>query len=459
MPAPEGRHTLVGTALPDGEPSPTLIFHKWQRYDCFVRESYLNHRGRSQDLKPFAQDETRHPYLVEVASRLQAAARERYPEWHRRFAAACDAVSAEAPVPATTAWRMMVGWATNPSLEVGLSLDPLYGFPFIPGSAVKGLLHRVAEEELLGAVPEPPPSDRPPSPPETLAGALVEARRMRALFGSLHLRPDIDEQPTSALVRLERWRDIARQGVRDAGTREAWRDLLPRLEAVTSDTATGGMVACFDAVPATDAFSPSSRQLLVVDVLTPHKDGNPNPISFLAVRDDAPFELRFRLAGWPAAKPRDDEEEERAEALAGWNRETVLPRLRAWLIRGLEEHGLGGKTSAGYGYLYESGRLPRPPKLLAEPPVEKSKRPDNDLPPAEREAVRRLPEDVDRGRAINYLDDALRGRPSPERSALVRRYVVLFPNDLAAWEVAKPPKLIRRARLLREALGDAEGGE
>lgn len=459
MPPPEGRHTLVGTGLPEGEPSPTLIFHKWQRYDRFVAESYVDRHGNQKSRPAFTQNESRYSFLTHIADRIQVAGQERYATWHHRFAAACAAVEAEAPVPATTGWRMVVGWATNPSLEVGLSLDPLYGFPFVPGSAVKGLLHRVAEEELLGSVPEPPPPGPSPSPPESLASALVEARRVRTLFGSLHLRPDSAEQPTSALVRLERWRDVARQGCATQPTREAWRDLLPRLEAVTSDAATGGMVTCFDAVPATDAFSPSSRQLLVVDVLTPHTGDDPNPISFLAVRDDAPFELRFRLAGWPAGKPRDDEEEERAEALAGWNREAVLSRLRGWLVRGLEEHGLGGKTSAGYGYLYESGRLPKPPKLLAEPPMEKPKRPEDDLPPAEREAVRRLPQDVDRDRAINYLDDALRGRPSPERAALARRYVELFPDDLAAWEVAKPPKLIRRARLLREALGDGKDGQ
>lgn len=457
MPRVEGRHTLIGTALPADGPSPTLLFHKWQRYDCFVPDHYLDHKGKPQDLEPFEQQETRLPFLEEVAKRAQEAGR-RYGEWHGRFDAACDRLGAEKPIVATTGWRMVVGWATNPALEVGLTLEPLYGFPYVPGSAVKGLLHRVAEEELLAAVPDPAEAAAGALPVE-LAEGLRRALRVRALFGSLHLRPGGEDQPVSALVRLEGWRAAARRAVRRDPSNDEWRRLLALLEVACADAATGALVTCFDAVPAVDCYAQAAPPILEADVLTPHTAGSPNPITFLAVRAGATLELRYRLGSWPAGEPRDDADRERRLCLGGWTADEARAGIRSWMRRGIEEIGLGGKTAAGYGYLFEAGRVPPLPRLLAEPAEEVPKRPEDDLPPAEQEAWRRLPDGIDVDRATNYLEDALKGPPSPVRSAIARRFVQLFRGQLEEWQSATKPSKARRAQRLREALGDEEGGE
>lgn len=452
MPRPDGRYTLPGTTLPEGDVPPTLLFHKWQQYDAFRGDSFIDDRSNRQTLNPFGRDETGRDFLASVAERVQKAGEAGYRTWHRRFSDACDALEAEDPVPAPTLWRMVVGWATNPALEVGLTLDHLYGFPYVPGSAVKGLLHRMAELELCDRVPALPAEDQ--APPSELRTAVGEALHVRALFGSVHVRSGQGEPP-SALVALEGWRHRARRLARTPGG-EAWKDLLPGLEAVCSDTAAGGMVTCFDAVPTPDSFE-QDRKLLTVDVLTPH-DPKPNPILFLAVRDGALFELRYRLAPWPSDEPRDPGETARAEALAGIDRETALERIRGWLVQGLTEHGLGGKTSAGYGYFRpEDHRLQAPAALEEpEPPVVEEGDDDDDLPEGELEALRHLPEGIDENRATAALDKMLVNPASPARTAVVRRFVALFPERVEDWATSQARAKVKRTRQIREVLEDQE---
>lgn len=42
-------------------------------------------------------------------------------------------------------WRMVVGLGSASVLETSMTLHPIYGFPFIPGSALKGITHAYAK--------------------------------------------------------------------------------------------------------------------------------------------------------------------------------------------------------------------------------------------------------------------------------------------------------------------------
>ncbi len=53
-----------------------------------------------------------------------------------------------APFRATTEWRFITGLGRKGALEIGFHFHPLYGFPVIPGSGLKGLARSWA---LLGA--------------------------------------------------------------------------------------------------------------------------------------------------------------------------------------------------------------------------------------------------------------------------------------------------------------------
>lgn len=465
MPSPEERFTLPGTKLPPQQAlSPTLLFHRWQRYDCFWPDSFAGDRGKNQPLTPFKQDFTAVLFLERVAQETQALGKKLYPAWHDRFSAALAKLEIEPVLRAVTQWRLVVGWGTNPTFETGLTLDHLYGFPVIPGSAVKGLLHRVAELELLearGGEPAlpPAPGTLPAAPPPELDAALLRARRVRALFGSLHLRrrkkvKETDpEDPEAPFDRLAAWRDLLPE---PGQATPAWTDTRRHLVRLASDAPAGGMVACFDAVPGREAFSGKPESVLSPDVLNPHEP-KPNPIPFLAVQPGVPFELRYRLARWPAPDPRDAEERERAADLEGTTREAVQKELRRWLVRGLAELGLGGKTSAGYGYLLEEGaRLPAP-KILAEPP--RPAQPKEILPEPERRAREYLFVGIDASRAVDALDKALKEADPAVRAAVAARFQELFPETLEKWRSSQRAATRKRVEALDRLLRGSEEPE
>jgi CRISPR-associated protein Cmr6 len=48
-----------------------------------------------------------------------------------------------------TEWRLIAGLGYKGALEVGITLHPLYGFPYLPGSSIKGVARAWAERVLL----------------------------------------------------------------------------------------------------------------------------------------------------------------------------------------------------------------------------------------------------------------------------------------------------------------------
>lgn len=170
----------------------------------------------------------------------------------------------------TTDWRMVVGLGGETVLETDLTLHHLYGIPFIPGSALKGLTRAYVTKEV-----------------DTYKSDSVEKDY-----------PDI---------------------LRIFGAQEH-----------------AGTVIFFDAMPENGEFK------LDLDIMNPHypnyysekkipsNDQNPNPITFLTVT-----RTTFRFALAPRRK--DD------------NADVEL--VKDWLQKALQDYGVGGKTSAGYGSL------------------------------------------------------------------------------------------------------------
>jgi CRISPR-associated protein Cmr6 len=161
--------------------------------------------------------------------------------------------------------RVTVGLGAESVLETSIRLHRVYGFPIIPGSALKGLARSYAE-----LVEDRDESD------ETFA----------AVFG---------KSPPDARA---------------------------------------GQVIFFDAIPANPA-----NLKLELDVMNPHYSQyyqggttppadylNPVPVPFLTIAPGSEFLFAV-------ASPNED-----------W-----AHRAQAWLKAGLQEMGIGGKTTAGYG--------------------------------------------------------------------------------------------------------------
>lgn len=354
-------YTASGSSMLPAGASASLLFHRSQAYDAFPAQG------------GFETKRSRLGFLTAVAGASHSA-RGAYEAWYQGYSKACEALGASPCIPAATQWRLVVGWSINPALEGGgLTLHPLLGFPYIPGSAVKGLLRRVAETEwaewaLAGGL-ESPGQNLPPFPPPALRFAVETGRDLRDLFGSFvegetYLSP---EKPWLDLVAWAKLLDAQNP------IPVEWVAVNGELVDLVRGPHTAGRLRCYDAVPAPGELTASSPRLLEVDVLTSHYkkyyEGRsdpvdslaPNPVQFLVVRPGVTFEFRF------AARADTDKSRERR----------ILENAKRWLQRGLMELGAGAKTAAGYGYFtFDELRLG---SAAAEEPV-----PPAETPPAKR---------------------------------------------------------------------------
>lgn len=166
--------------------------------------------------------------------------------------------------------RLIIGLGGVSVIETGITLHPLYGFPYLPASGLKGLARAYAE-----------------------IGCDAEGQELLDVFGS---------------------EDKARH----------------------SDNNRQGEVFFMDGLP-------TSFPKLELDIMNPHYSDyyqgnkppadylNPVPVTFLAVAPDQQFSFCIYS--------------QHAE---------LLEKAKQWLIGGLTELGVGGKTNVGYGY-FRSG--------------------------------------------------------------------------------------------------------
>ncbi len=186
---------------------------------------------------------------------------------------------------ATLEWRMVVGLGGESVLETDITLHHLYGIPFIPGSALKGLTRAFASAQKEYCVPI----------------NKLEAERT----------PSLEETTDHPVIQ------------RIFGTQEQ-----------------AGSILFFDAFPANGRFT------FAVDIMNSHypdyynslqsgaikvpaNNQSPNPITFLTIQDAV---FTFALA---VRDPKYQED---------------LPIAQTLLQQAIQQYGVGGKTSAGYGY-------------------------------------------------------------------------------------------------------------
>ncbi|MBO0795186.1 MAG: type III-B CRISPR module RAMP protein Cmr6, partial [Ktedonobacteraceae bacterium] len=170
-------------------------------------------------------------------------------------------------------WRMVIGLGGESVIETDITLHHLYGIPFIPASALKGLTRAYVTGEIEG-------------------------------YRSEKIEDDNDE-----------------------------------IKRIFGSQKQAGTVIFFDAMP-TDG-----KAAFTLDIMNPHyaeyyggnkpptNDQNPIPVTFLTVTDTT---FTFALAPRDASKTQHIED--------------VEQRARVWLQEALQKYGVGGKTSAGYGY-------------------------------------------------------------------------------------------------------------
>jgi CRISPR type III-B/RAMP module RAMP protein Cmr6 len=213
--------------------------------------------GKSTWLKAFETD-------THIDTRL---AEQVYERWRR----ATVAMQAE-HFSAKTDRRMVVGLGGETVLETDLTLHYLYGIPFIPGSALKGLTRAYVTGEVAGH----------------------KSKKI-----------DLDD---------------------------------PEVQRVFGTQKDAGSVIFFDAMPV------NGKVELDLDIMNAHypqyygqqqlptNDQDPNPVTFLTVTQTT---FMFALAPRRPKHAKDADD---------------VKLAMQWLQMALQEYGVGGKTSAGYGF-------------------------------------------------------------------------------------------------------------
>ena len=236
---------------------------------------------------------------------IEAAARVATSEFYRRAYERWQAALPKSTLQfeLVTDGRLIVGLGSENVLETGITVNHTYGMPLIPGSALKGLTAHYCSETCGASDPQ----FRKPSNEDDIAyrkylaneGPKPEENYHRILFGTT--------DDSGCIVFHEAW------------------------------------------------FVPESvKQPLVLDVMTPHHpewlDGkaaptdfdSPNPVPFVSAVGRFRFALSWRGPDLPNQEEKD------------W-----LALVERLLRSALEDWGVGGKTSSGYGRFKSDPELER----------------------------------------------------------------------------------------------------
>lgn len=249
--------------------------------------------------------------------------------------------AAQLPTMWTTS-PLVVGLGQSTTLETAVTLHPLYGFPYIPGSSVKGVARAAAFYAIAEQLGVPGLDnetyltyrDNGRSSPFKLLQDVLEA-------------DDKEKWPNvPALAELLKDNFVSNKNLANDLGQLADVKLFRQVFGWLGQA---GQLIFYDAMPA-------EMPRLTVEVMTPHfpkyysqaeaptDADSPNPVTLLTVASGTPFLFAI---GWRYHHK---------------TLETAVSQTAKWLVKGLQTLGMGGKTSSGYGFF-----------VRAEPPSTKDR--------------------------------------------------------------------------------------
>lgn len=274
--------------------------------------------------------------LQAVLSAFGKADKKLLEEWNLRWAHTIAAAGAN-DFELKTDWRLIAGLGRKGALEVGFTFHR-YGFPYLPGSSLKGLARAYGLLEI--------------------AAGLDESQKKEGVLKKL-------ETALSGEKAEGFEKEIKFLGV---GTSSESFDKASAFRFIFGTTDTAGKAIFFDAIP-------HVMPRLELDILNPHypeyyKEGSeefptnwqsPIPVKFLTVASGCTFrfavgwrrslEDKINTSEWNQHQPWSWFKGEKSNIqTAPENNPQMLKLARRWLKGGLLDLGAGGKTSAGYGY-------------------------------------------------------------------------------------------------------------
>ena len=235
-----------------------------------------------------------------------------------------------------TKTRLVVGLGAGGTYETGIALMRNYGVPYIPGTALKGIAKHYAVEKL---------ADR-------YGTRVFSVLGRKSTSSDTGEKPDIFEAMGAIMSALEEESD----GERGMPPEEflGWEIsvnseplTVSELREIFGTKDKEGSVVFLDALPLPESFR--DWELLEWDIMNPHygpyyQSGeppgdwyNPTPIKFLVVKPDVWFLFGLR----------------KSKTCTG-NCKGLLKKAEALLREALKNHGVGAKTSLGYGRFEEN---------------------------------------------------------------------------------------------------------
>ncbi len=193
-------------------------------------------------------------------------------------------------------WRLVLGLGGSSIYETGMTLHHIYGIPYLPSTAVKGIARSYVITEIYGNEIE----------------ALTK-QDFCDVFGCSG-EGKIDGKKFKSFYKTE----------------------AEKQKDKTDDGSRKGKLVFFDAFPL-------EKIKLEADIMNPHYPDwygkgvtpadwqNPIPIPFLTIGDETSFQFVVGV--------KKDEDLE------------LLEKTKSWLESALKEKGIGAKTAVGYGYM------------------------------------------------------------------------------------------------------------
>jgi CRISPR-associated protein Cmr6 len=217
-----------------------------------------------------------------------------------------------------TSSRLVVGLGSGHVLETSLTLHHIFGIPYIPGSALKGVVRMASFWEIVEK-----------------------------------LNKKSDEE-------IER---LQKQLYEDEISHSDSGDILKH-KLLFGAQNFNGLLIFLDAYPEIN----ENQQIFELDVMTPHYQGyytknqvpgdweNPNPIPFLTVKKGINFCFNVLFDKFRALTLKDDGFSEKVkEIIEEWldDFSQLSEVVKDWLEKALKEFGVGAKTRLGYGIFEE----------------------------------------------------------------------------------------------------------
>ncbi|MDY6861725.1 MAG: type III-B CRISPR module RAMP protein Cmr6, partial [Thermodesulfobacteriota bacterium] len=227
-------------------------------------------------------------------------------------------------------WRMVVGLGAENVHENSMTLHHIYGIPYIPGSALKGITRDAAISDLCSEVQNEKPD----------------------VMDALISMPDSDEKDEekrrkeikkNGKVKRQNKDPVEPENTTIAKIIKGWPD-FEKARKVFGGQKQAGKIIFFDAFPEKDVS-------IKLDIMNPHYPKyysgdeaptdwqNPAPIKFLTVENTS---FNFALA---LNKKETDKNRNKIDS-----NPALLNAAEKWLKKALEDDGVGAKTSVGYGY-------------------------------------------------------------------------------------------------------------